>query len=234
MAGSALGASAGTLRDGERRLVEDNIGLARHLARRFARGAPPGEDLLQTAMLGLVEAARRFDAAFGVPFSAFATKTILGELKRHRRDTGWATHVDRRTKELALRLRPAVDRLTEELRRGPTIEELAGHLGVTAEACLEAMDAGRAQGAESLAADRGADALVDAVTGFDAPFGRIEERTVVGEWLGRLDEVERQVVVAYFWEELSQAEIARRLDTNQMAVSRLLARSLQRMRRWAD
>ena len=109
--GPEVGYDAGLDR---RRLVEDNVALAHHLVRRFARSQGPNQDLVQTAMVGLVEAANRFDPSYGVPFAAFATKTIVGELKRHRRDTGWNVHVARRTKELALRLPGAVRALLHD------------------------------------------------------------------------------------------------------------------------
>src|SRR5437764_9604185 len=114
-----------------RRLVEDNVALARHLARRFSGPHGANPDTVQVAMVGLVEAANRFDPSYGVPFAAFATKTIVGELKRHRRDTGWNVHVARRTKEIAVRLPRAVQALSDELGRSPTPGEVAGRLGVS-------------------------------------------------------------------------------------------------------
>jgi RNA polymerase sigma factor (sigma-70 family) len=139
---SAGGDPVGADPDLDRRgLVEDNVALARHLARRFSGPHGVNQDIVQVAMLGLVEAAKRFDPAYGVPFAAFATRTILGELKRHRRDTAWNVHVARRVKEVALRLHRAVQALNDELGRSPTTEELANRLGVTVEACLEAMEA---------------------------------------------------------------------------------------------
>jgi len=224
--GPEVGYDAGLDR---RRLVEDNVALAHHLVRRFARSQGPNQDLVQTAMVGLVEAANRFDPSYGVPFAAFATKTIVGELKRHRRDTGWNVHVARRTKELALRLPGAVQALHHELGRSPTTDELAARLGVSVEACLEAMDA---RLADRSIPDSTRAALLDAV-GLESHFSSVEERDAVARWMGRLSDPERQAVFCYFWGELSQAEIAKRLGVSQMAISRMLSKALDRMRVWA-
>src|SRR5947209_12003312 len=134
----AGGDKAGDQRGPDRAsLVEDNVALARHLARRFARSQAPSADLVQAAMVGLVEAAHRFDPGYGVPFAAFATKTIIGELKRFRRDTGWSVHVGRRVKEVALQLPHAVQTLRDELGRSPTPDEVAARLNVAVEICPE-------------------------------------------------------------------------------------------------
>jgi len=213
-----------------RRLVEDNVALARHLARRFSGPHGANPDTVQVAMVGLVEAANRFDPAYGVPFAAFATKTILGELKRHRRDTAWNVHVARRVKEVALRLPRAVQALSDELGRSPTPEELADRLGVTVEACLEAMEARTAD--RQIVADA---ALADSLAAIvhDPRFATIDDRDLLVRWMGRLNDTERQAVRWYFWDDLSQAEIAERLEVSQMAISRILNRALDRMRGWA-
>jgi len=213
------------------RLIEDNVPLARHLARRFARSQAADPDLVQVAMVGLVEAATRFDPSYEVPFSAFATKTILGELKRFRRDTAWSVHVGRRVKEVALQLPRTVQALRDELGRSPTPDEVAARLRVPVETCLEAM--------EARAADRTLDQglrtaeVLEAMVGHDPRFSTLEERDAVARWMGRLSDTERQAVFFYFWGELSQHDIAARLGVNQMAVSRMLARAGERMRTWA-
>jgi RNA polymerase sigma-B factor len=212
-----------------RRLIEDNVGLARHLAGRFSRSHAPSQDLVQAAMVGLVEAANRFDPLYGVPFSAFATRTIIGELKRHRRDTAWNVHVSSRTKELALRLPAAVRALEAQLHRSPTPDEVAARLGVSVEACLEAMDA---SSTDRAVADTRPGPLLHAA--HEPHFSTVEERDAVARWMGRLSDVERQAVFCYFWGELSQAAIAERLGVGQMAISRILSRALDRMRGWAQ
>jgi len=228
---SAGGPKAGLDADlDRRRLIEDNVGLARHLAHRFSRSDGPSQDLIQAAMVGLVEAANRFDPTYGVPFAAFATRTIVGELKRHRRDTGWNVHVGRRTKELAVRLPGAVRALEAELGRSPTPDEVAARLGVSVEACLEAMDA---SAADRPAGDTRLASALDTAE-HEPHFSTVEERDAVARLLGRLSEVERQAVFCYFWGELSQAAIAERLGVTQMAVSRTISRALERMRGWAD
>ena len=221
------GLSAGLERH---RLVEDNVGLARHLARRFSASHGPSQDLVQAAMVGLVEAANRFDPSYGVPFAAFATKTIVGELKRHRRDTGWNVHVARRTKEIAVRLPRALQALSDELGRSPTPGELADRLGVSVDECLEAMDARTAD--RPVVTDLRTADVLDAAN-HESRFSTVEERDAVARWMGRLNDTERQAVFCYFWGELSQADIGERLGMSQMAVSRMLTRALDRMRAWA-
>jgi RNA polymerase sigma-B factor len=213
------------------RLIEDNVPLARHLARRFARSRAPDPDLVQAAMVGLVEAASRFDPSYEVPFAAFATKTILGELKRFRRDTAWTVHVGRRVKEVALQLPRTVQTLRDELGRSPTPDEIAGRLRIPVETCLEAMDARAAD--RPLERGLRAAEVLEAAVGHDSRFSTVEERDAVARWMGRLSDAERQAVFFYFWGELSQSDIADRLGINQMAVSRMLSRALGRMRAWA-
>ena len=225
--GDRVGADPDLFRRG---LVEDNVALARHLARRFSGPHRVNQDIVQVAMVGLVEAANRFDPAYGVPFAAFATRTILGELKRHRRDTAWNVHVARRVKEVALRLPRAVQALNDELGRSPTTEELANRLGVTVEACLEAMEARTAD--RQIVADA---ALAESLAAIvhDPRFATIDDRDLLVRWMGRLNDSERHAVRWYFWDDLSQAEIATRLGVSQMAISRILNRALDRMRGWA-
>src|SRR5438132_8110954 len=138
-----VSAAAGHPETVDSRLVEDHLGLARYLARRFSHRGESLEDLVQVASIGLVEAAKRYDPDLGTSFPAFATATIVGTLKKHFRDRGWAVRVSRRVQELYLETRDAADRLSQSLGRSPTIEELAEHLGVGASDVIEAMEAGR-------------------------------------------------------------------------------------------
>ncbi|MBV8162338.1 MAG: sigma-70 family RNA polymerase sigma factor, partial [Acidimicrobiia bacterium] len=175
--------------------------------------------------------ANRFDPDLGVPFAAFATKTILGQIKRHRRDTGWSVHVGRRVKEVAVQLPLAVRTLSEELSRSPTPDEVGERLGVPTETVLDAMEAQAAD--RSVSSDRHAAAALSAVVSDDARFSTVDDRDALARWIERLGDTERDAVLSYFWGDLSQADVARRLGMSQMAVSRLLARALTRMRAWA-
>src|SRR6185369_10809384 len=136
-----------TLRDG---LIEAHLGLAEYLARRFANRGEPLDDLVQVASLGLVKAVERFDPTRGLEFSTFATPTIVGELKRHFRDKGWAVRVPRRVQELHLRLSQVIAGLGQDLGRSPTIAEIAREATASEEEVLEAMEAGHAYRTTSL------------------------------------------------------------------------------------
>src|SRR2546430_2042274 len=125
-------------------IVASQVGLAEYLARRFKNRGEPIEDLIQVALLGLLKAVERFDPSRGLEFSTFATPTIVGELKRHFRDKGWAVRVPRRVQELHLRMGTVVNTLSQELGRSPTIPEIAARAEVSVDEVLEAMEAGRA------------------------------------------------------------------------------------------
>jgi RNA polymerase sigma-B factor len=217
------------------RLVEDHLGLARYLARRFSHRGESLEDLVQVASMGLVEAATRYDPDHGTSFPAFATATIIGTLKKHFRDRGWAVRVSRRVQELYLESRDAVDHLSQALGRSPTIDELAAHLGVGASDVIEAMEAGRLYRTASLSQaldDDTTRALETRVGAVDPGVGIVDRRDLVRDLMSRLPMSERRVVLLRFQEGLSQAEIGSRVGVSQMQVSRLLARGLERMRAW--
>src|SRR5215217_9222973 len=139
------------------RLIEAHLGLAEYLARRFTNRGEPLDDLVQVASLGLVKAVERFDPSRGLEFTTFATPTIVGELKRHFRDKGWAVRVPRRVQELHLRLGGVVSQLSQELGRSPTIGEIAHAATVSEEEVLEAIEAGHAYRFTSLDAPAGND-----------------------------------------------------------------------------
>ena len=216
-------------------LVEDHLGLARYLARRFSHRGESIEDLEQVASIGLVEAATRYDPAVGTSFPAFATATIIGTLKKHFRDKGWAVRVSRRVQELYLETRDTVDHLSQRLGRSPTIDEVAAHLGVCASDVLEAMEAGRLYRTASLSQaldDDTTRAIESRMGAVDPGVGLVDRRDQVRHLMSRLPVAERRVVLLRFQEGLSQAEIGSRVGVSQMQVSRLLARGLERMRAW--
>lgn len=218
-------------------LVEDHMGLAAHIARRFARGRTD-EDLRQVAMIGLVKAVERFDPDRGVAFAGFAGLTIEGELKRHFRDQTWSLRVPRRAKELHLMVRRASDELGQQLGRAPTVDELAAQLEVDRDDVVTGLAAGQAQRADTLESPTDRDVagldrsvvLAEHDTGFDLA----DQRLVVDALLERLAPRERQIVELRFFEGRSQSEIAECVGISQMHVSRLLRRSFEQMRAWAD
>src|SRR3954447_7876787 len=156
-------------------IVASQVGLAEYLARRFKNRGEPIEDLIQVASLALLKAVERFDPGRGLEFSTFATPTIVGELKRHFRDKGWAVRVPRRVQELHLHLGSVVSTLAQELGRSPTIQEIAREAGASEEDVLEAMEAGRAYRLSSIDAPRAGDNEEEG-TGLAARLGAEDER----------------------------------------------------------
>lgn len=216
-------------------LIERYLPLARRLARRYATGREQHDDLFQVASLGLVKAIDRFDPGRGLRFTSYAAPTILGELKRHFRDTGWALHVSRSLQERAIRAQAEIRELSPRLGRSPTPSEVAEQIGASPEQVIEALDAGHAREVASLdavfAGDEGDGGSLEGALGRDD--GRLD----VAEWaatiepsLNCLTQTERAVVELRFGEDLLQREIATRLGTSQMQVSRTLRRALGRLR----
>ncbi|MGH9078297.1 MAG: SigB/SigF/SigG family RNA polymerase sigma factor [Acidimicrobiales bacterium] len=215
-------------------LVAAHLGLAEYLARRFANRGEPIDDLVQVASLGLLKAVGRFDPGRGVEFSTYATHTIVGELKRHFRDKGWAVRAPRRMQELYLRLGKVVASLGQEVGRSPTIAELAAEVQVSEEEVLEALEAGQAYRFTSLDAPAGGDndgeSLGSRLGEEDPGLDGAEGRATLSPLLSRLPPREQMILHMRFFEGLTQSEIASRLGISQMHVSRLLARSMAQLR----
>jgi RNA polymerase sigma-B factor len=215
------------------RIILAYLGLADRLASRFrdSRGTTP-EDLRQTARAGLIAAVDRYDPGFGNPFVPYAVACVVGELKRHLRDTSWRLHVPRPLKEQALRLSQAADELHQRLGRSPTSVELAGHLGSSEEEVLEALAAAGSRHELSLDQPVGND--LDASLGdlVAAPAAREEPEDLLAlpGMVAALPQLEREVIMLRFFQELDQYEIAARVGYSQMHVSRLQRRALARLR----
>jgi RNA polymerase sigma-B factor len=215
-------------------LIELTMPLARRLARRYQHGNEPLDDLVQVAALGLVKAVDRFDPARGLGFASFAVPTILGELKRHLRDTGWALHVPRGMKERILEVRQATDELSGELGRSPSPQQLAERMGTGSEQIIEAFDAAAAYETTSLDAPMGGDqgeagTIADSLGQTDERLDTVEDRVTLTHGLRCLPERELVILKLRFCDGLPQAEIADRIGLSQMHVSRLIRRSLERL-----
>jgi RNA polymerase sigma-B factor len=215
------------------RIILAYLGLADRLAGRFreSRGTTT-EDLRQTARAGLIAAVDRYDPGFGNPFVPYAVACVVGELKRHLRDTSWRLHVPRPLKEQALRLSQAADELHQRLGRSPTSSELAEHLEVGEEEVLEALAAAGTRREVSLDQPVGNDldgSLGDLVA---APAAREEPEDLLAlpGMVAALPQLEREVIMLRFFQELDQYEIAARVGYSQMHISRLQRRALARMR----
>ncbi|HUQ63180.1 MAG TPA: RNA polymerase sigma factor SigF [Acidimicrobiales bacterium] len=218
-------------------LVAAHIGLAEYLARRFTNRGEPLDDLTQVASLGLLKAVDRFDPDRGLEFSTYATPTIVGELKRHFRDKGWAVRVPRRVQELHLRLASVVNNLSQEHGRSPTIAEIAHAASASEEEVLEAIEAGHAYRFTSLDAPASADdeSALSAQLGEEDPaMADSEHRVTLSPLIAKFPARERLILHLRFFEGLTQSEIAARLGISQMHVSRLLARSLAQLRSSAE
>lgn len=214
-------------------LIRRYQGLANSCARRFSGRGEPLDDLRQVAAIGLVKAVDRFDPDQGFAFASFAVPTIMGELRRYFRDAGWSMRVNRRTKDLHVRLSTAVEELSQDLKRTPTAAEVAEHLGVTEEDVLEAMDASSAYRPASLDAPspgEGDQGPGDRLGAADGGAATAEDRMVLAGLLNSLAEREQRIVYLRFFEGLSQSEIAAIVGTSQVHVSRLIRASLDRMR----
>jgi RNA polymerase sigma-B factor len=216
-------------------LVERFLPLARDLALRYSYTDEPFDDLLQVASLGLIKAIDRFEPGRGTKFTSYAAPTILGELKRHFRDAGWALHVPRGMQERVLKVNEAIERLSGPLGTSPTPQQIAAELTLPVEEVLEAMEAGAAYDTVSLDAplrsnDDDRASLADSVGDLDERLDLIEHSASLGRALKAMPERERSILYLRFAEGLTQVEIAERIGISQMHVSRLIRRALERLR----
>jgi RNA polymerase sigma-B factor len=214
-------------------LVEHYRPHARAHARRHYRHGEPIDDLTQVAYEALIQALQRFDPQRGIPFLGFANPTIVGSLRRHVRDTGWAIRVPRRVHELATPVRDAIELLSQDLGRTPTVGEIADVLGIDEREIRDARTAEDARLTSSLdAPDATSGLLADQVVGrVDRGFAAIENRTGLLQSLENLSDEDRALLQMYFGDERSQSEIAEVLGCSQMQVSRLLRKAIHRLRR---
>jgi RNA polymerase sigma-B factor len=216
-------------------LVHKYLPLARSLAARYRHTHVPLEDLVQVASMGLVMAAGRFDASRGTSFASYAVPTILGELRRHLRDHGWAARVPRGLQEDVMRVTAARNELAGRLGRGPTPAELADESGMTVDAVLAAIEAGAAYEAESFdhaptSEDDPGRSLHSVIGADEQGFALVEYGVSVRDTMAELSKNERDALRLRFVDDLTQSEIADRIGVSQMQVSRLLSRSLARLR----
>jgi RNA polymerase sigma-B factor len=214
-------------------LVELHIPLVVYLAKRFAGRNEPLSDLVQVGSIGLIKAIDRFDVSRNLEFSTYATPTILGEIKRHFRDTGWLVHVPRRAQEMQTALNAARADLSQELGRAPTVAELAERLGADEDSVIEALDAARAYSGvplDALAAPGEAVPEHPILGVLDDGYEQVEQRALLAEIIAQLPEAEREILLLRFVANKTQTEIAATVGVSQMQVSRLVARGLKKLR----
>ena len=191
-------------------LVERFLPFARDLARRYSYTDESFDDLVQVASVGLIKAIDRFDPDRGAKFTSFAAPTILGELKRHFRDKGWALHVPRDLQERTLAVTRETEALSKRLGRSPKVREVANSLGCSVEAVLEAQEASASYEAASLDAptsreDDEAAPLVDLLGGEDVAYELVEDRDAIATTWKALPDVERKVLELRFMHDLTSA-----------------------------
>lgn len=214
-------------------LIELHLPLVEYLARRFRNRGEPLEDLVQVATIGLIKAVDRFDSTREIEFSTYATPTIAGEIKRYFRDKGWTIRVPRRLQELKLSLSKAVNHLTQEYSRSPTVKELAKYLEISEEEVLEGIESSHAYSAISLdspTGDSDSPSIADSLGFTDAAIANVELRESLKPLLAQLTSRERQILALRFFAGRTQNQIATELGVSQMHVSRILNKTLASLR----
>ena len=216
-------------------LIEQYMSLVRSLARRYSYRGEQLDDLVQIGSIGLIKAIDRFDLERGVELTTYATPNIIGEIKRHFRDRGWAVRVPRGLQELNVQLSKIIEQLTVQLGRSPTIPELAKAAGVEEEAVLEALESGRAYSSLSLSSGGGTEDgeeldPLESLGEIEHEYEVSEDRAVLAPGFKVLDERERTILHLRFFEGLTQSQIAQQVGISQMHVSRLIRRALEKIR----
>jgi RNA polymerase sigma-B factor len=215
------------------RLVTEHLPVAQHIARRYSHRGQPVEDLTQVAALGLINAVDRFDPYRGSDFLSFAVPTISGEIRRYFRDHSWSIRLPRRISQLYVAINAATGELSQRLGRAPTPTELAEYLDVSVEEIREGLEAASTMSPSSLdeLSEPSSRTLADAVGADDAELTRAENRQALQPLLATLPERERRILALRFVAHRTQSQIAQELHCSQMHVSRLLTRTLDRLRR---
>lgn len=214
-------------------LVRMHLPLVEHLARRFRNRGEPLDDLTQVATIGLIKSVDRFDPDRGVEFSTYATPTVVGEIKRHFRDKGWAVRVPRRLQELRLALTTATAELSQQHGRSPTVHELAEKLSISEEEVLEGLESANAYSTLSLDVpdtDDESPAVADTLGAEDEALEGVEYRESLKPLLEDLPPREKRILLLRFFGNMTQSQIAQEVGISQMHVSRLLARTLAQLR----
>ena len=212
------------------RLIERYLPLARSVANRYRHTAQSFEDVLQVANLALVKAVDGFDPERGLAFSSYAVPTMIGEIKRHFRDTAWALHVPRALKEKVLLVERCERDLSAELGRSPTVDDLAAATGLTGENALEARSAHDAESIDSTGGDEDAPTRAASIGVVDERLEAVDVRATLSTAMAQLDERDRLIIRLRFVDGLTQTQIAKQVGVSQMQVSRLLRDALRELR----
>ncbi|THV28334.1 RNA polymerase sigma factor SigF [Glycomyces paridis] len=216
------------------RLVTGHLPLAEHIAQRFSGKGIAKDDLVQVASVGLIHAVDRFDPGHGAEFLSYAVPTVMGEVRRHFRDTSWPMRVPRRLQELRIALNQAGGELSQRLGRPPTDAELAEHLGITETEVHEGNEARQAYRALSLDEPSFPDgerpSLAESVGEEDAALGLVDDHESLAPLIQELPQRERRILALRYFGDMTQNQIAEEVGISQMHVSRLLHRTLEDLR----
>jgi RNA polymerase sigma-B factor len=218
------------------RLVLMHQNLVRFLAGKFMNRGEPIEDLVQVGTIGLINAIDRFDPNRGTKFSTYATPTIVGEIRRHFRDKAWSLKVPRRLQELNLSANKAMESLSQKLGRSPTIQEIAKAVQATEEETLEAIELGNAYDTVSLdtklpyEGESAPLSLAEFVGETDGSLENLERYGDLNQAMECLDQREKSIIYLRFFKDMSQTEVAKKLNISQMHVSRLQQKALKRLK----
>jgi len=223
-------------REARQKLITMYLPLVRSLARRYAARGEHFDDLVQVGAIGLIKAIDRFDLDRGVELTTYATPNIVGEIKRYFRDKGWSVRVPRGLQELNIRINKLIDELVPKLQRSPTINEIAEAAGVTSADVLEALETSQAYNSVSLQSSLGGEqgeeeaTLIDYLGKEEENYDVMEDRTILAPGFAKLDKRERTILYLRCFEGRTQSQIAAKVGISQMHVSRLIRRSLERLR----
>ncbi|AFS77095.1 RNA polymerase factor sigma-70 RpoD [Gottschalkia acidurici 9a] len=218
-------------------IIHRYLYIAEILSKKYSNRGIDYEDIYQVACLGLIYSVDRFDISRGYEFSSFATPTIIGEIKKHFRDKGWAIRVPRRIQELSQKVNLARNTLNQKLQRTPTVKELAEYLDVTSEDVLEAMEAGKVYTPQSLDTPYESDGedkevtLADLIGEEDKQFDKIENNDFLSKMIFKLNDVEKKIIDDRYFKRKTQVDIANELGISQMTVSRMEKKIIERFRR---
>ncbi len=216
-------------------LVRLHLPLVEHCARRFTNRGEPLDDLVQVGTIGLIKSVDRFDTARGVEFSTYATPTIIGEVKRYFRDKGWAIRVPRRLQELRMSIASVTGDMSQELGRSPTPREIATRLGTSVEEVMEGIESANAYSTLSLDAedsheDHPGASMLESLGSDDVALAHVEIRESIKPLIEQLPAREKRILLLRFFQGMTQSQIAEEIGVSQMHVSRLLNRTLARLR----
>lgn len=218
-------------------LIEEHLYIAEILAKKYANRGIEYDDIFQVASIGLIYAIDRYDIDKGYEFSSFATPTIIGEIKKYFRDKGWTIRVPRRIQELSKKINLAKNELSQELQRVPTIEDIAKYLGITEEEVLETMEASKVYTPQSLDVTYDSQSedkevnLAELIGEEDYYFDRIENNDFLMRTMGKLNDMEKEILIERYFNKKTQVSIAKSMNISQMTVSRIEKRVLEKLRK---